>query len=29
MIKYGSATPPEYDLSKIKVKMAIATGDVD
>ena len=29
MIKYGCENPPEYDLSKIEVKMAIATGDVD
>jgi len=29
MQKYGSATPPDYDLSKIAVKMAMATGDVD
>ena len=27
--KYGNENPPEYDLSQIKVKMAIATGDVD
>ena len=27
--KYGNEFPPEYDLSKINVKMAIATGDVD
>ena len=29
MIKYGSEIPPEYELSKILVKMAIASGDVD
>jgi hypothetical protein len=29
MIKYGCENPPKYDLSKIEVKMAIATGDVD
>jgi len=29
MQKYGQATPPDYDLSKIAVKMAMATGDVD
>lgn len=29
MIKYGSSNPPEYNLSKIRVKMAIATGDID
>lgn len=27
--KYGSEQPPEYDLSKIKVKTALFTGDVD
>ena len=29
MEKYGQATPPEYDLSKISVKMAIMQGDLD
>ena len=29
MKRYGSETPPEYDLSKIKVKTALFTGDVD
>ena len=29
MQRYGQETPPEYDLSKIKVKMAIFQGDVD
>lgn len=27
--RYGSKTPPEYDLSKIKVKTALYSGDVD
>lgn len=29
MIKYGQSTPPEYKLSDIKVKMAIAHGSLD
>jgi len=29
MKKYGSPTPPEYDLSKITLKMAILQGDLD
>ena len=27
--KYGQATPPQYNLSKVRVKMAIAHGDLD
>ena len=29
MKKYGTETPPEYDLSKISIKMAIMQGDLD
>jgi len=29
MKRYGQATPPAYDLSKISVKMALCHGDVD
>lgn len=29
MKKYGQVTPPEYDLSKIKVQFAIGHGDLD
>lgn len=29
MKRYGQATPPEYDLSKVNVKMIFAHGDVD
>ena len=29
MKRYGSKVPPEYDLSKIKVKVALFHGDVD
>jgi len=28
-VKYRRSTPPEYDLSKINVKMAVAHGDLD